>query len=300
MAKQAPKKLVIAVSSRALFDLNQSHDIFQEQGVEAYAQYQHDNKMEILNPGVGFSLIKKLLNLHSESNPIDVILLSRNSAQTCVRVFNSIKHHKLNITRAAFTSGAEVGNYLSSFEADLFLSQDHIEVKKSLEQGFAAASIVGQLDKAKTTDQLRIAFDGDAVLFSDESEKIYQKEGLEAFEKNELQSEHIPLKPGPFKAFLESLQHIQSAFGAENNPIRTALVTARSTTTQARIINTMAGWGIRIDESFFLGGLDKGKILQAFDADIFFDDQKKHCDSAKQYVPTGHVPNGITNKETSE
>ena len=294
------KKLIVAISSRALFDLSQSHQIYKTKGVEAYAQYQQDNEQNILKPGVGFFMVEKLLKLHSDITPIDVILLSRNSVETGIRIFNSIKHYQLNITRAAFTRGSEVSGYLGAFEADLFLSSDALEVQKALEFGYAAANIVSadyqNNNQDNATQQLRIAFDGDAVIFSDESERIYQEKGLEAFEKNEQQSSHIPLKAGPFKAFLESLQAIQSTFSQNNNPIRTALVTARSTTTQKRIITTMNQWGIRIDESFFLGGRDKGKVLQAFNADIFFDDQHKHCQSATHYVPTGHVLNGIVNQ----
>ncbi len=288
--------LVIAISSRALFDLTQSHVIYEQQGVEAYAQYQKDNEQKILKKGIGFSMVEKLLKLHSDVTPIDVVLLSRNSVETGVRIDNSIEHHQLNISRTAFTRGAEVLPYLSAFEADLFLSSDPNEVQKALNSGFAAANIVGVYeDKKNTTKQLRIAFDGDAVVFSNESEKIYQEHGLDVFRENERKSAHIPLKPGPFKAFLASLQNIQSNFDPNNNPIRTALVTARSRDTQKRIITTMASWGIRIDESFFLSGLDKGKILKAFNADIFFDDQHKHCQSASQYVPTGHVPNEAIN-----
>lgn len=287
--------LVIAISSRALFDLDESHQIYKTQGVKAYAEHQQANEEVILKPGVGFSLVKKLLTLNSEQTPIDVILLSRNSADTGLRVFNSIEHYGLNISKAAFTRGENTHNLVGAFAADLFLSSNCEDVQKALESGFAAASIVDSNAKNVHETQLRIAFDGDAVIFSDESEAIFQKYGLEAFAKNEQKSANIALKAGPFKSFLMSLQKIQSAFPEENNPIRTALVTARSAPSHKRVIHTMRQWGIRIDESFFLGGLDKGIFLKEFGADIFFDDQHKHCQSASQYVPTGHVPTGITN-----
>jgi 5'-nucleotidase len=293
----AKDKLVVAISSRALFNLDESHKIFKEQGVKAYAKHQQENEEVVLKPGVGFTLVKKLLTLNSKKTPIDVILLSRNSADTGLRIFNSIEHYDLNIERAAFTRGEPTHQLLDAFEADLFLSSHYKDVQKSLELGFAAASIVGNESKGIAHDtQLRIAFDGDAVLFSDEAEKVYQQQGIEAFAENEKKSANIALESGPFKCFLKSLHTIQSAFPEANNPIRTALVTARGAPSHKRVIHTMRDWGIRIDESFFLGGLDKGKFLKEFGADIFFDDQHKHCQSAAQYVATGHVPNGVTNK----
>jgi len=299
MAKQQIKekshKLVIAISSRALFNLDHSHKIFKEEGIEAYAKHQQENENAILEPGVGFTLVRKLLKLNSKKTPIDVILLSRNSADTGLRIFNSIEHYCLNISRAAFTRGESTHPFVGAFKADLFLSSNYHDVQKALQSGFAAASIVESKSDNVHPYQLRIAFDGDAVIFSDESEKIFQEQGLKAFQENEILSEHIELKAGPFKSFLVSLQKIQSTFPEENNPIRTALVTARSAPSHKRVIHTMREWGIRIDESFFLGGLDKGIFLREFAADIFFDDQQQHCNSASKYVPTGHVPSGIKN-----
>lgn len=289
------KKLTIAVSSRTIFDLNESHKIYKEQGVKAYAAHQIENENVILKPGVGFNLVKKLLSLNSDKNPIDVILLSRNSAETGLRIFNSIEEYKLNICRAVFTRGGNTSAYIPAFKADLFLSNNKEDVKKTLEYGFAAASIVN-ISKSKNyhPNQLRIAFDGDAVIFSDESEKIFQQKGLDAFNDNEAKSANIELKAGPFKQFLQSLQNIQSNFSEEDSPIRTALVTARGAPSHKRVINTLKRWNIRIDEALFLGGLNKGEFLKEFGADIFFDDQNQHCESASKYVPTGHVPNDTT------
>lgn len=295
VAPNVKDKLVIAVSSRALFNLDESHQIYKEQGVEAYAKHQQENEEVILEPGVGFSLVKKLMALNTDKTPVDVILLSRNSADTGLRIFNSIEHYGLNISRAAFTRGESTHNLVEAFEADLFLSSNYQDVQKALAKGFAAASIVGGGNKNIHKTQLRIAFDGDAVIFSDESEKIYQEHGMKAFEENEKKAANVELKAGPFKCFLKSLHKIQSNFPEADNPIRTALVTARSAPSHKRVIHTMRAWGIRIDESFFLGGLDKGVFLDKFGADIFFDDQHKHCESASKYVPTGHVPNGVAN-----
>ena len=293
--KKEKNKLVIAISSRALFNLDHSHQLFKDKGIEAYAKHQQENENVILDPGVGFTLVKKLLQLNSRKTPIDVILLSRNSADTGLRIFNSIEHYSLNISRAAFTRGESTHPFVSAFEADLFLSSNYNDVQKALQSGYAAASIIESKSNNSHPSQLRIAFDGDAVIFSDDSERIFQEHGLEAFHENEKLSENIELKAGPFKSFLVSLQKIQSTFPEENNPIRTALVTARSAPSHKRVIHTMREWGIRIDESFFLGGLEKGIFLREFAADIFFDDQQQHCNSASQYVPTGHVPSGIKN-----
>lgn len=289
-------RLVIAISSRTLFNLDESHKIYEKKGVEAYAKYQQKNEDIILEPGVGFPLVKKLLALNSEKTPIDVILLSRNSIDTGLRVFNSIEKHNLNITKAAFTRGESTYPYVGAFKADLFLSANSDDVQKVLKQSYAAATIISSKTNNNQTKQLRIAFDGDAVIFSDESEKIFQEHGLKAFEKNEKKTMNKALKAGPFKPFLYSLQKIQAAYPEKNNPIKTALVTSRSAPAHKRVIHTMREWGIRIDQAFFLGGVDKGKFLSEFGADIFFDDQHKHCKSASKYVATGHVPDGITNK----
>jgi len=216
-------------------------------------------------------------------------------------VFNSIKHYKLGITRAVFTSGKSPHKYTKAFNSHLFLSTNPHDVEESLASGSAAATILPSNKKSNSDgEQLRIAFDGDAVLFSDESEKIYQEQGLEAFTKNEQDSALEPLQQGPFHGFLTTLHKLQQELPSKNCPIRTALVTARSAPAHERVIRTFRSWGIRIDEALFLGGMDKGRFLQAFNADIFFDDQKKHCLSASEHVTTGHVPHGITSKGVSK
>ena len=297
-AMNKAKKLVVAISSRALFDLDESHRIFEQDEKEAFCRYQVEHEDETLPPGVAFTLVKKLLalNVVLPDPTVEVILLSRNSADTGLRVFNSIRHHGLAISRAAFTSGQSPLNYIAAFGADLFLSTHAEDVALALEAGHAAATIMASTKSANESDQLRIAFDGDAVLFSDESERIYQAGGLDAFTENEITEARNPLSGGPFKAFLASLHHIQTLFGADESPIRTALVTARGAPAHERVVRTLRAWGIRIDEALFLGGLDKGAFLRAFGADIFFDDQQRHCASASLHVATGHVPHGIANR----
>ena len=297
------EKLVVAVSSRALFDLDESHAIFENEGVDAYCRHQVEHEDVPLLPGVAFSLVKKLLALNERdlNNPrVEVILLSRNSADTGLRIFNSIQHHQLDIGRAAFTRGESTHPYISAFGAHLFLSAEPEDVRKALEAGFAAATILSSASIQSTCTvnpaQLRIAFDGDAVLFSDESERIFKQNGLDAFESNEVMAAKRPLPGGPFKNFLSMLHQIQLDYPADASPIRTALITARGAPAHERVIRTLRAWNIRIDEALFLGGKDKGDFLKAFGADMFFDDQTKHCESARQHVATGHVPHGVSNE----
>lgn len=306
MSGSAPVRLVIAISSRALFDLTESHRVFVEEGVAAYQAYQIAREAEPLEPGVAYSLVKKLLALNErlgERGQIDVILLSRNSSDTGLRVFNSIRYHRLPITRAAFTGGASPYRYVAAFGAHLFLSADPHDVRQALAAGCAAATIppTPPARPASSAEQVRIAFDGDAVLFSDEAERIYRRDGLEAFNATEAAAADEPLSAGPFKGFLVALQRIQAIFPQNDEaPLRTALITARGAPSHERVIRTLRAWDIRLDEALFLSGLNKAPFLQAFDADIFFDDQEAHCQAAGALVATGHVPHGIANFSSGE
>jgi 5'-nucleotidase len=290
-------KLVVAISSRALFDLTESHRVYTEAGVDAYHRYQIEHEEQMLAPGPAFVLVNKLLRLNrADKQYVEVILLSRNSADTGLRVFNAIKHYGIDITRAAFSKWEPTSRYVPAFGAHLFLSADTEDVKRVLNDGYAAATIVPSTVGKNESDELRIAFDGDAVLFSDEAERVYQESGLAAFSKSETDAALRPLSGGPFKEFLAGLHRIQSDFSDDASPIRTALVTARSAPAHERVIRTLRAWNIRIDEALFLGGLDKGEFLRAFGADIFFDDQRTHVESASKHVATGHVPHGVANE----
>jgi 5'-nucleotidase len=297
----SPVRLVVAISSRALFDLADSHQVFESEGVEAYCAYQAAHEEDILEPGVAFPLVRKLLGLNErlgQRGRVDVILLSRNSSDTGLRVFNSVRHYGLEISRAAFAGGAAPYRYVTAFGAHLFLSADPSDVRSALEAGCAAATILpsrGRLAGSRDDEPLRIAFDGDAVIFSDEAERVYQSQGLAVFNQTESDSAHQPLRGGPFKDFLTALHQIQGLFPAADAPLRTALITARGAPSHERVIRTLRAWGVRIDEALFLGGLEKGAFLRAFAADIFFDDQQLHCQSAKDLVATGHVPHGVAN-----
>ena len=302
--------LIVAISSRALFDLEDSHRLFEREGLEAYAEFQRAHEDELLEPGIAFPLVRKLLALN-DGAPVDddgvpaprveVILLSRNSSDTGLRIFNSIEHHGLAIRRAAFSNGAPPYPYIRPFGADLFLSTHAEDVTRALAAGVAAATILPAAARVKSApaqppNQLRIAFDGDAVLFGDESERISREDGLEAFSRNERERAREPLSGGPFRGFLDALQRLQSAFPpGEDAPIRTALVTARSAPAHERVIRTLREWNVRLDEALFLGGRAKGPFLEAFGADIFFDDSEQNIASARDHVAAGHVPHGVAN-----
>ena len=292
--------LIVAISSRTLFDLDTAHEVFRKQGVDAYRAYQLERENDILEPGVAFPLVQKLLNIrHPETAEplVEVVLISRNNGDTGLRIFNSIEHYGLPIHRAAFSNGQPPYAYLAAFGVHLFLSAHFSDVKKTLEAGHAAAHFKTRNTQLPTDQQVRIAFDGDAVIFSDESEAIYQKEGLEAFKDNEHKYALQPLNPGPFKSFLMALHELQTVFPNDEAPIRTALVTARSAPSHKRVILTLREWGVRIDEALFLGGHDKSAFIKSFNADIFFEDQLAYVQSAYLDTATGHVPYGVTNKD---
>jgi 5'-nucleotidase len=292
--------LIVAISSRTLFDLEASHELFERDGLDAYAAYQRSHEDELLQPGVAFPLVRKLLALNDGSPPeaprVEVILISRNSADSGLRIFNSIAHHGLSIKRAAFSNGAPPYPYIRPFKADLFLSANAEDVRNALAAGIAAATLLPAQAPQHRHDQLRIAFDGDAVIFDDECERISREGGLLAFAEHERSRAAEPLSGGPFRGFLDALHRLQAAFPTgQDAPIRTALVTARSVPAHERVIRTLREWGIRLDEALFLGGRAKGPFLEAFGADIFFDDSEHNIASARGLVTAGHVPHGVAN-----
>lgn len=299
MSRPANTMLTVAISSRALFDLSDSHAVYTEQGLQAYSRYQIEREEQPLEPGEAFPLVQKLLRINKlleGEKKVEVILLSRNSADTGLRVFNSIQHYDLDISRAAFCSGESPHRYVSAFGSHLFLSSDANDVRDALDQGIAAATLLTGGAKSQQTDTLSFAFDGDAVVFSDEAERVYKQQGLDAFADSEKAAAREPLSGGPFKEFLTALQLLQSQFSRQECPIRTALFTARSAPAHERVIRTLRAWDIRIDESLFLGGMPKAEFLRAYGADVFFDDQQGHCDLASEHVATGHVPHGVANE----
>jgi len=291
--------LVIGVSSRALFDLSFENEIYENEGLEAYCRYQLEHENDVLKPGTGFALIEAILNINEIESAVrrtEVVIISRNSADTSLRISNSIDNYKLDITRAAFTGGEPVAKYLNAFEVDLFLSATEEDVQAAVESNVAAGLIYDgpSRNRADPLKQIRIAFDGDAVLFSKESEMIYQQQGLEAFIEHEKANVQKPLPEGPFAKLLKTLSFLQFDLNDRKTqnkpPIRTALVTARNSPAHERVIRTLRTWNVRIDETFFLGGVPKHKILESFSPHIFFDDQHQHCEGAARVVPTARVP----------
>ncbi|RPE81544.1 5'-nucleotidase [Vulcaniibacterium tengchongense] len=293
--------LIVAISSRTLFDMEDSHLLFEREGIDAYADYQRSHEDDVLAPGIAFPLVRKLLALNDGAPPeaprVEVILISRNSADTGLRIFNSIAHYGLAIKRAAFSNGAPPYPYIRPFRADLFLSANAEDVRSALAAGVAAATLLPAQAPQQRHDQLRIAFDGDAVIFDDECERISREGGLAAFTEHERSHAGEPLSGGPFRGFLDALHRLQQAFPTgPDAPIRTALVTARSIPAHERVIRTLREWNIRLDEALFLGGRSKGPFLEAFGADIFFDDSEHNILSARDHVAAGHVPHGVANR----
>jgi 5'-nucleotidase len=288
--------MVVGISSRALFDLEKENEIFDSEGLEAYTAYQIDKINDIPRPGTGFRLVKNILSLNEEGKErrVEVIVLSRNNPATSLRIMRAIHYHELDITRSAWTGGESLVRYLGAYKVDLFLSAHHKDVQRAINAGYAAARIYKFPKNTPTTRQdkkkIKIAFDGDAVLFSAESEKIYQTQGLEAFLKHEKENALKPLPDGPFAPLLRAISKAQVGVPVDQAPIRTALITARNSPAHERVIRTLHEWNVRIDEAHFLGGVSKHEILEAFSADIFFDDQDVHCSPASQVVPTAIVP----------
>ena len=297
MAMNLDGRLVVAISSRALFDFEEENRVFEQGDDRAYMQLQRQRMDVPAKPGVAFSLVKKLLAFNeTPSQRVEVVILSRNDPVSGLRVMRSAAHYALPIIRCAFTRGEPPWRYLTPLHANLFLSTHLSDVRAALAAGVPAAQVYPHSAHASLAhpDEVRIAFDGDAVLFSDEAEAVYQAQGLDAFQQHELDKVTLPLPDGPFKPLLVALHRMQQA-DIPHMRIRTALVTARSAPAHERAIRTLMDWNIEVDEAMFLGGLDKGAFLREFEPDFFFDDQTGHIESAARHVPSGHVASGTRN-----
>ena len=299
-------KLVVAISSRALFDFEEENEVFEHgEGPHkdrAYMNLQLDRLELPAKPGVAFSLVKKLLAFNDgAAQRVEVVILSRNDPVSGMRVFRSAQHYGLLIERGSFTRGQPPWRYLKPLHANLFLSTHLSDVRAALDAGVPAAQVYPHSAHASEAHptEVRIAFDGDAVLFSDEAERVYQAQGLSAFQKHETDKASLPLPAGPFKPLLAALQRLQQE-GTPTMRLRTALVTARSAPAHERAIRTLMDWNIEVDEAMFLGGLAKGEFLREFEPDFFFDDQTGHIESAARHVPSGHVAGGVSNQEQPE
>jgi 5'-nucleotidase len=290
-------KLVVAISSRALFDFEEENRIFEGGDAQAYMALQLDRLDQPARPGIAFSLIKKLLAFNdTTAQRVEVVILSRNDPVSGMRIFRSGHANQIKLERGVFTQGRSPFRYLRPLRAHLFLSANAGDVREALAAGHPAARVLTESVLAGTNypNEVRIAFDGDAVLFSDEAERVFQDGGLDAFQQHELSKALQPLPDGPFKPFLQALQRLQAS-GTPAMKIRTALVTARSAPAHERAIRTLMHWNIHVDEAMFLGGLPKGEFLREFEPDFFFDDQTRHVDHAALHVPAGHVAGGVTN-----
>ena len=298
MATNLNGQLVVAISSRALFDFEQENEVFEQGDDRAYMDLQLSKLDEPAKPGVAFSLVKKLLAFNSDDiKRVEVVILSRNDPVSGMRVFRSAQHYGLAVQRGTFTRGQPPWRYLKPLHANLFLSTHLSDVRAALEAGVPAAQVYPQSTHASSAhpNEVRIAFDGDAVLFSDEAERVFQEHGLSAFQQHEKDNANLPLSGGPFKPLLEALHRLQRE-GTPTMRLRTALVTARSAPAHERAIRTLMNWNIEVDEAMFLGGLAKGEFLREFEPDFFFDDQTGHVNSAAMHVPSGHVASGVSNK----
>ena len=294
-------QLVVAISSRALFDFEEENLVFEQSDDRAYMKLQLERLEEPAKPGVAFSLVKKLLAFNDATTQrVEVVILSRNDPVSGMRVFRSAQHYGLSIQRGSFTRGQSPWRYLKPLNANLFLSTHLSDVRAALDAGVPAAQVYPHSAHASEAHphEVRIAFDGDAVLFSDEAERVFQSQGLSAFQAHEHAKASQPLLAGPFKPLLAALQRLQQE-GTPAIRVRTALVTARSAPAHERAIRTLMQWNIEVDEAMFLGGLPKGEFLKEFEPDFFFDDQTGHIESAAQHVPSGHVASGISNPRTS-
>ena len=316
---QKGRVLTIGVSTRALFDMEKEHEIFLEKGAWAYVEYELAHERDVLAPGPAFRLIQAFLRLNEAGGQdpgrrTEVVIMSKNSAEAALRIFYSIEHYGLDIKKAALTTGAPIAPYLKAYHVDLYLSANEEDVRGALDCGVAAGLILKPEETSEESadetlkeaagesgagdgtgsraeiPQIRIAFDGDAVLFSGEAEEVFLREGVEAFCRSEKEKAAMPLERGPFANFLTAVSCLQRQFSPEEAPIRTALVTARCAPAHERVIRTLQSWGVRIDEAFFLGGMDKGRVLQAFGAHIFFDDSERNTREAAKVVLAVRVP----------
>lgn len=307
MAYPIDRKLVVGISSNALFDLKKEEDIFKNEGLSAYRKYQIENKTKILDKGIAFPFIKRFLHIndiYSVEKPVEVVLLSKNSPETGVRIFNSIKHHELNITRAAFMSGKSSYEYIPAFNISLFLGTDENDVKSAVDAKFAAGRVIRtKIVDDNNVSELRVAFDFDGVIADDEAEKVYKDKGIIKYYEYETQHSQEALNPGPLADFFKKLSFFQKLESKKEDEdpnykkiLKTAIITARNAPAHERAINTLKEWGVTVDEMFLLGGVEKKRILDIMKPHLYFDDQLVHLDETMQNIPLVHIPFGITNK----
>lgn len=302
------RALVIGVASSALFDLEESDAVFREQGEERYREYQREHLDDVLEPGVAFPFIRRLLDLNDLSDRerlVEVVILSRNDPETGMRVMRSVASHGLDITRAIFMQGRAPYRFMEPLRMSLFLSANEDDVREAIDMGFAAGRVVGGVVPDGGDADLRIAFDFDGVLADDSAERVFQSEGLDGYQESESALAEVPLSRGPMADFLEKINRIQGIEDSKSvgdpsgyrRRVHVAVVTARGAPAHERAINSIRQWGLRVNDAFFLGGIDKGPILEVLRPHIFFDDQRRHVEGAALSTPSVHIPFGEINRE---
>jgi 5'-nucleotidase len=311
MPFQIEHKLVIGVASSALFDLSGSHQVYVDKGPDEYRRYQEAHIDEILPRGVAFPFIRRFLNINRHfpnEAPVEVVLFSRNSPETGLRVMRSISHYGLDITRASFMSGQSPYAYLPAFNVSLFLSANEEDVKNAIAADYPAGLVLpSQIVDDETDDELRVAFDFDGVIADDESEAVFKREGIDVFHAHETLHAAKPHQPGPLAEMFQKLalmqrlqERAQEADPTYKKIVRIAIITARSAPAHERVVTTLKSWGVSADETFFLGGMDKARVLSVFRPHIFFDDQLTHLKSAPGgTIPMVHVPFGVANRRAA-
>jgi 5'-nucleotidase len=312
MAYPIESKLVVAVASSALFDLSDSDKVYRQRGVDVYRKYQRDQEDVRLKPGVAFPLVRRLLRLNDGfaelESPVEVVLLSRNDPDTGLRVLNSIERHGLPMSRAIFVSGRSPFRYMNAVNASLFLSANASDVRHAVDAGLPAGRVFPtSFTDDPNDDELRVAFDFDGVIADDSSETVYKRKGLRAFQASEVRRALAPLKEGPLARFFKEISRLQKLEREKRQKnrayrprLRTAVITARNAPAHKRLVTTLRKWGIEVDEVFFLGGIDKSRVMHEFKPHIFFDDQKQHIEGVAGATPSAHVPFGVANEPSPD
>jgi 5'-nucleotidase len=312
MAYPIERKLVIGIASSALFDLTESHLIYETEGIDAYRIHQEKNIDNPFPMGVAFPFIRRFLSINKaflKQLPVEVVLLSRNSPETGLRVFRSIKYYDLDITRAGFMTGRSPHEYLPAFNASLFLSANEDDVREAIDKNYPAGVVLpSKVYDDEHDTELRIAFDFDGVIADDGSEVVYKKNNnLSEFEAHEAEKKTIPHQPGPLADLFKKLsfmQKLEEKLRREDSSykkiLRIAIITARNAPSHERVVTTLKSWGVSADESFFLGGMEKSRILTILKPHMFFDDQRSHLQSPAGDIPMVHIPFGVANNKLNK
>lgn len=314
MSYPIDKKFVITVTTSALFDMKESDEFFHKYGVKEYRKYQEAHIDDTLAKGVAFPFIRRILTLNDafpDEMPVEVVLFSKNSPDAGLRALRSIQKYGLNITRSVFTSGYDNFKYLPAYNSTLFLSADPNDTKAAIDAGFAAGTVLNKdVIDDEEDKELRLGFDFDSVVADDSSEAFYKSHmgNMTEYFKHEKALSSFPLAEGPLGDLLRKISFFQKKELKKKiedptyKPIlRTSIITARNAPAHERVVTTLKVWDIDVDQVFFLGGIEKGRILNILKPHMFFDDQMLHIEHLVD-IPAVHIPFGVANKriETEE